>query len=300
MDISDIRAILNGDATPNTGQYRVAMGKLYDFLTAFTGTDSADTAPLATLLGVTTPQRSGVVGSARNAKMSVTAASASANFVADEVIVESALGGERYCIPNVNKLINLATTGIGGMDAGSAPTSGFVAVYLGYNPTTGASGLFGQNATSSTVGEVYGGANRPAGYTATALVGIIPTNSSGQFLACILRNRRVSFVGRTALTNSTPAASLTLLSLVGYVPPNATDVGGWLQVLASSSSNTVGGSVSSTGSGNGIAAIVNSGLYNIQPSFEMLPLVTPQTMYYTWNVSAGTLTGIMNISSYSF
>lgn len=52
MDISAIRSILNGDSSPNTGQYRVAMGKLYDFLTGLLGEDSDDKAAARAQLGV--------------------------------------------------------------------------------------------------------------------------------------------------------------------------------------------------------------------------------------------------------
>lgn len=77
---------------------------------------------------------SGVVGQARNLVMTVAAASASGALTADEIIVEAALGGARYCVPSFSKLINLATTGAGGMDTGSAPASGYVALYAIYNP----------------------------------------------------------------------------------------------------------------------------------------------------------------------
>jgi hypothetical protein len=83
-------------------------------------------------------QISGVIGQVRNLAMSITAASTTTTLTADEIIVETALGALRYCLANFNKTINLATTGAGGMDTGSAPANGFVTVYTGYNPTTGA------------------------------------------------------------------------------------------------------------------------------------------------------------------
>jgi hypothetical protein len=80
-----------------------------------------------------------------------------------------------------NKTVNLATTGAGGMDSGAAPNNGFVAIYAIYNPTTGASALLARNATAAAQPTVYGGANMPAGYTASALISVWPTNASGQF-----------------------------------------------------------------------------------------------------------------------
>ena len=121
----------------------------------------------------------GVIGSARNVKMSVAAASASATITADQIFVGTSLSGQVYRLASLSKSINLATTGAGGMDTGTAPASGYVAIYAIYNPTTATSALLATNATSSIVGEVYGGANMPAGYTASALVAVWPTNASG-------------------------------------------------------------------------------------------------------------------------
>ena len=70
-----------------------------------------------------------IVGSMRNGKMSVTAASASATFTADEIIVGAALNGSAKRLSSYSQAINLATTGAGGMDTGSAPVSGFVSLY---------------------------------------------------------------------------------------------------------------------------------------------------------------------------
>ncbi|MFM0227855.1 phage tail-collar fiber domain-containing protein [Paraburkholderia dipogonis] len=79
-------------------------------------------------------QVSGVVGQVRNLSMTVAAASATATMAADEIIVESALGGLRYCMPNFNQTINISGTGVGKMDTGSAPASSFVGIYGIYNP----------------------------------------------------------------------------------------------------------------------------------------------------------------------
>ncbi|MGJ8488598.1 hypothetical protein ACSFB5_11955, partial [Glaesserella parasuis] len=83
----------------------------------------------------------GLAGQVRRLAMSLTAASATATFTADEVLVETAVGGTVYRITNLNQALNLAATGINGMDTGTAPVSGYVAVYAGVNPTTGAKGV---------------------------------------------------------------------------------------------------------------------------------------------------------------
>ncbi|MBU9340723.1 phage tail protein [Burkholderia multivorans] len=162
--------------------------------------------------------------------MSVAAASSTATFTADEIIVETALGGLTYRLPSFSKTINLATTGAGGMDTGTAPANGYVALYAIYNPTTGASALLARNATSSAQPEVYGGANMPAGYTASALVSVWPTNASGQFGVGVQQGRRISISSVMVLsqTTSTTSTIAVELSIASAVPPNATGVGGTL------------------------------------------------------------------------
>ncbi|HHA3806998.1 TPA: hypothetical protein ACOCPI_004353, partial [Yersinia enterocolitica] len=120
------------------------------------------------------PQLTGVVGTSRNAKMSVTSVSATATFTADELIVQTSIGGRQYKLTSFSKTINLATTGVGGMDTGTVPANGFVALYAIYNPTTQISALLAVNASSVVAPEVYGGSNMPAGYTASALVSVLP------------------------------------------------------------------------------------------------------------------------------
>ncbi|EKN3637430.1 hypothetical protein OZ698_003997 [Yersinia enterocolitica] len=165
-------------------------------------------------------QLTGVIGTSRNAKMSVTAASSTATFTADELIVQTALGGLQYKLSNFSKTINLVTTGAGGMDTGAVPANGFVALYAIYNPTTQISALLAVNASSVVAPEVYGGSNMPAGYTASALVSVLPTSSS-QLAPVIQQGRRVSIVGASILSGSGAPSSLAALAIT-VIPLNTT------------------------------------------------------------------------------
>ncbi|HDM8386595.1 TPA: hypothetical protein ACGAHI_001251 [Yersinia enterocolitica] len=165
-------------------------------------------------------QLTGVIGTSRNAKMSVTAASSTATFTADELIVQTALGGLQYKLSSFNKTINLAATGAGGMDTGTVPANGFVALYAIYNPTTQTSALLAVNASSVVAPEVYGGSNMPAGYTASALVSVLPTSSS-QIPPVVQQGRRVSIVGASILSGSGAPSSLAALAIT-VIPLNTT------------------------------------------------------------------------------
>ncbi|NOK53488.1 phage tail protein [Burkholderia thailandensis] len=234
--------------------------------------------------------------------MSVGTAGASATLTADEIIVESALGGAAYKLANFNKTINLATTGAGGMDTGSAPVSGYVALYAIYNPTTGASALLARNATSAVQPNVYGGANMPSGYTASALVSVWPTNGSGQFIVGAQVDRAISIPSVTVLTTSTTQASPTALSISGAVPPNARKVSGTMSVSSTSSTPNSSIIVYAASTGVGIQGLNNSvsASGGISTNYKDLPITVSQTLYYTATSSAGTPTFTMGVASYEF
>jgi hypothetical protein len=244
-------------------------------------------------------QAAGVVGTVRNLRMYVSAASASATVTADEIIVQTALGGVRYCLSSFSKTINLATTGAGGMDTGTAPVNGFVGVYVIFNPTTQTSALLATNA-ASLVGNVYGGANMPSGYTASALIAVVPTNASSQFAQVLVRDRAVSFALKTALSTSTVQGTLTSLSIAGIVPPNALSVGGELGLLSTSSSTaalTVAADSSGIGQNNITSTITATGYIS---NYSGLVLATAQTIYWGSSNTAGTPTFNAYVSSYNF
>lgn len=168
-----------------------------------------------------------VVGSVRNGKMFISAASGSAGYVADELILKTALGGRAYRLFSLNKTINLAVTGLGGQDvAASIPANGFAAIYAIYNPTTDASGLLAVNATGAKVSETYGGNNMPAGYTASCLLTVIPVSNS-LFVPLTVRDRTVRV--SSAYVYTTSAIVSTVRVAASTVPFNAVSVSGTIE-----------------------------------------------------------------------
>ncbi len=231
-------------------------------------------------------QTGAVVGAVRNGKMSVTAATASATFTADEIIVESSLGGAPIRLASFNKTINLATIGAGGMDTGAAPTSGYVALYAIYNPTTQTAALLAVNATSSAAPNIYGGANMPAGYAASALVSVWPTNSSGQFIAAYQDERTVYFAPTSVLANGTQT-TYTSFSIAAAVPPNGKTWGGSLAINVTTSTTlvtqlSVAGSGASGGSigAKTFQAPGNANALGSTTPVSGVPVITQQTAYY--------------------
>lgn len=242
------------------------------------------------------------VGTSRNLKCSVTTASATATFTADELVLGTALNGQKYHISNLSTSVNLATTGAGGMDTGSAPASGFVALYAIFNPDTSTSALLATNVTSVIASEVYSGAHMPSGYTASALVAVWPTNASSLFIVGLLQNRDFKFTATSALSTTTQATVYTALSLSAIVPKNAKSISGYLGIGSSTSSITnLSIASNSLGVGVQLSAMTGSpaGVVNYS-SFSNVKLDTPQTIYYLATTTTTLTLATIFISGYSF
>lgn len=240
----------------------------------------------------------GVIGTARNLKMAVAAASASATLTADEIIVGVALGGTQFKLSALNKTINLATVGAGGMDVGTAPVSGFVAIYAIYNPTTQTSALLARNATSAAAPSVYGGANMPAGYTASALVSVWGTNASGQLRVGYQSDRNINFVAVSVLTSTAAASTFTSVNISSAAPLNAVSVVGTVGLNSNSGAlNAIIASDATTG-GVGLQQTTASAVTNLSANYNLI-VATAQRLYYTFSATGSSASINIFVSGYT-
>lgn len=239
----------------------------------------------------------GIIGASRNARMSVTAASTTATFSADELIVESS-DGKQYRLSNFSKTVNLSTVGAGGMDTGTVPTTGFVALYAIYNPATSTSALLAVDTTSTAAPEIYGGANMPAGFTASALVSIWRV-VSGKFIVGEQRGRDISIIDVNAVTTTTNTSSLTAISVASAIPKNAKSIAGWAGTQSNGSSTVQSVRVAGSVQGVALRLIQTNSATAINAPYT-LPILTEQTIYYR-NETTGTLvSAAIFINEYSF
>lgn len=243
-----------------------------------------------------------VVGTARNAKMVVSAASNTGTFTATEIIVETVLGGVTNKLSSYSQTINVSTTGAGGMDTGLAPVSGYVAIYAIYNSTTGTASILAQT-VSGVMPEVYGGANMPSGYTSSALIALWPTTAGRQLGQGALKDRKFFFsTTALALSSSTAQGSLQTLSISSIVPPNANEIVGDTAVFTNTAGalaviNLFGSSFGASQTGFQSCAGATGAAQKVQ---WRIALFTAQTMYYTSSVSGGTFTYTISIEGFDF
>jgi hypothetical protein len=245
------------------------------------------------------------VGASRNVLMSLAAAGTSATWTADEFEVKSALGATGQLLTNLSLTFNGLTTGAGGMDTGSIPTSGFLGVYViwGLGKTTA---LYGTNASAaSKLSDVYaGGTGLPSGYTHSALISIVPTNGSAQILPCYQNDpsgRAVGFPAVTAASGTTTGISSTI-SLSAIIPFNAKKISGALSATISNASNIQLNIFSRpTQSGGAILSVSSSsGGIGGTTSFSGLSIVTPQSAFAS-TAGSGTLSSWnIGINEYFF
>ncbi|MEI7188804.1 phage tail protein [Dickeya dianthicola] len=190
------------------------------------GADIADKAQFIENLGVRS-SFSGVIGMTRNAVMNIPSVSASATYTADEIIVGTALGGNQYRIGSFKQTIDLTKNGVGGMDTGTVPNEGFVGIYAIYNPVTMSSGLLAVNASSVKLPEIYNETNMPTGYTASALLTVVPVNAS-QFIKLFVLDRQVN-TPAILLYSGSPITSGVDVPVSSIIPLNTRSISGLIR-----------------------------------------------------------------------
>lgn len=243
----------------------------------------------------------GAVGLNRNVVMNVTAASASATITADQFFVQSALNGQSYRLSSFNKTINLAATGAGGMDTGAAPASGHVAIYAIYNPSNGSSALLATNASAAAAPEVYGGANMPAGYTASGLISVRCTTAAGLLQIGLQYDRSVSIPESMVFNNGAINSTITAIGAT-ILPRNAKFTAGNLTVTASAASAlslSVFSSTVSVGRKINNSSVAANG-QTVCP-FDKIMVATPQVVYMISAILSGTGQNyVITLTSYDF
>jgi hypothetical protein len=240
----------------------------------------------------------GVVGSTVNLKMTVATATASALVTADEIIVGAALGSQVYRVASYSKSINLATTGAGGMDTGAAPVNGWVALYAIFNPTSGVSSILAVNSPNALMPTVYGGANMPAGYTASALLTVVPTNAIGQFKPVSVKGRDV-FTNLVTLYSGSASVANNPIAIAGAVPGNAVSIFGEMSAGSSGVSSlslTIFPDASQVGQQN--LTFVAAAGQAMTVNYANLPLTIAQQIMFTSQSTAGTPTYNIYSSGY--
>jgi len=246
----------------------------------------------------------GVNGTARNLKASLTSAGTTVTFTADEVLVETALGGSSQRIASLSQALNISTTGAGGMDTGSAPTSGYLSVYAIAKPD-GTKSVLGVNAATSS-GSIYSGANMPSGYTYSALIAIWPTNATPNLKPGLVLDRRFNYQAAVNIFTGGTGGALASQSISAAVPTVARTAD--VQISCSGTSASYPGvAADATGTGLQFAAFGSSTAGTLPggvtsqgagATFKDVPIITSQTIYWA-DTRSGAGTNRMEILGFT-
>lgn len=236
-----------------------------------------------------------VVGSFRNLLGSSAGAVKTASWTVSEIVAKSALGGIGYVGAALSLAFNGATTGANGMDTGGTPAGTDLYIYTIYNPTTNTWATLGTIAGSGAA--VYGGANMPAGYTASCLIWSGKTTGSGQFTVFKQYDRMIAGVDTGIISTTSNIGTFTSLSIAAAVPVNAKSINGTLLTSGGTPTSTI--SLASDSSGTQLIYFANSGSPSGNVPFTNLILSSPQTIFYKTGNGGGTSTYGASISSYT-
>lgn len=272
------------------------------------GTDNSKMmTPLRTLQAILKrlPLSAPVIGGVRNLRCLVSATSPSATFIADEVIVKTALGGASYVLPAFNRTINISGTGVGGVDNGAAAANGFLGIYACFNPNIAVSPtnpmLIGQMEAAAVFTPAYSGLYMPAGYTASALVSVAPiSGTAGQFAIFFQLDRYIDYLGVGVLTSSSAIVSGVPRGSPGF-PYSAKFAGGFNQVGNSSAaavSQILTATAVTTLGGQFSTCNVTAGSSQAVPF--RVAIATPQTIFQTTSSSGGTASFTISVKNYEF
>ncbi|MGB5830128.1 MAG: hypothetical protein WBH22_27240 [Pseudomonas mandelii] len=216
---------------------------------------------------------SGVPGTAINLKMASTGTNAIVSINADFICVANSAGDQKTLSAVVIGSLNLATSGVNGLDTGAMATNTWYATYVIWNPTTGVvAGLASLSYTNPTM---------PAGFTHRAFVESVRVGATvTRIWPFRKRGRDVMYAPdpATDLAADFPnavsggtATSSTPVSLVGLVPPNATSALMGLNSSGSVSSIAAVYAVPSGGVNRGLLAqAITNGSSTTRTPFEVV------------------------------
>lgn len=175
-----------------------------------------------------------------------------------------------------------------------------MALYAIHNPITLTSALLAVNATSVVAPEVYGGANMPSGYTASALVSVVATNASSQFRAGQFQiGRKVILDPVSVLSSVLNTLTYTSLSIAGAAPINAKFASFTMQSSSTSAGLAVF-QIASNSNGVGARQVSGSSVSQIGAPATDVALLTPQAVFRINSVNAGTTSFQSFVTDYKF
>lgn len=202
-------------------------------------------------------------------------------YLADEIVVKSALGGNGKTLSNYNVTLDISANGAGGADVGTISPNTWVYIYA-IAKTDGTSSILAT--TSGDGATVYGGTNMPDGYSLSSLIGAFKTDDATHVPIFSQHGRTVYFPELNVLSNGTQT-EYSVVDMSSIIPKNALSWEG--NVFAFSGGDICANFAADASGTGGTSLIVSFGpKSDSRPVLRQannritLPVVSPQTAYY--------------------
>lgn len=234
----------------------------------------------------------------------------------DDAVIVGILGSSRtWKISSFTASLSLSTVGIGGMDTGAAVANGYLLVYAAYNPATKAYGVFAQMESATTNDQLgapatYKGTHLPAGYTATALISIVPVGTSATTFGAFTQTGRKVRMPQNSIINLTSyGTTLSWQSVASSsIPYGALTIDGFISATSNYSGGAmvIQGGIAPIAAGSGgtqLIATSGTGLCANDNSFIDVPIHNPRNFSYFFfnSVSASAaVLGAIIFTGFSF
>lgn len=201
------------------------------------------------------------------------------SLTASEIIAKTGFGGTSYLGSSLSTSLNFGIVGANGIDTGAIAASKFYGLYWIYNPTT--------NVWASLASLSFTAPTLPSGYTAFALIGVVPTNASTAVVTdYTLYGRACSFQRINIFNGTNSPTALTAASIAAAVPTIAKTVNGIIGQASGPNTGFYAVASSSGGSGlqegpvpnNSSAVALNN--FFAALTFISLQLQTAQTIFW--------------------
>lgn len=236
-----------------------------------------------------------LAGQARRLKAGVNAASPAnkIDIAADELMVKDA-AGDAMMLSNIAVTVDIAASGVNGLDSGVEAAATWYRLWIIYNATTATvAGLISLSGTIPTL---------PVGYTYKALVGAARNDGAANLVKFYQFDRSVIQAPQTIFTGIAGITSWTVQSIANAVPPPTGVVSGTIGQSAASANDTIAIAADATGTGACYTAAGNaSGTifdgWRIAGQFRLI-LNTTQQVY--WRSSTTTAQFRLDINGYEF
>lgn len=245
----------------------------------------------------------GQLGESINLVANLATAGSSLAFTADQITLGTSLTSATVILSAFSKTNNLAASGAGGLDTGTATSPGYVGVYAIYNPTTQVASTLATSATAAALPEIYGGANMPAGYTYSRLLSVRQLSANNTYQVGYQQDRKIC-VPETIFQRASVTDWLST-DISTAVPKNAKTFSGRLVLVNAQTESalayfSLAPAASTMGRMMAWRSIAGIITYSVN-SINNMPILTAQTIYYKIEGTGAFMLGsAFTVTAYSF